>query len=51
MLIGKKFGKKIAIIKNTEKTAFIMKLSIKAVLNSYLLNISFNAFAGKNLTF
>ena len=49
ILTGKKFGTKIVATKT--KTAFNFEVKSKGCFLVYLLNISFKAFAGKNLTF
>ena len=49
ILNGKKFGTKIVATKT--KTAFNFEVKSKGCFLVYLLNISFKAFAGKNLTF
>ena len=51
MLIGKKFGKTVKTINKDKKNSLYTNMEYKGCLNTYLLNISFNAFAGKNFTF
>ena len=52
MLTGKKFGTKIRTIRKfQQENSLYNKISYKGCFKSYLLNISFSAFAGKNLTF